>query len=438
MSSRCSGFATGACLTNEPVLAAACSDWTPGGSPRRRESGGATMGSIRCNLPRVLLAAAAAVTVTVGTAAAEVAAAGPAAAKTGPVLSFPPSPDDFGAVTIGQTATHTLTLANTGGSPTRALTVALSGPAGFAITGNACTGTSLAPGKKCAVTVQFAPSTLGTVTALLTAISNKGTVTATDPLTGTGQAVPHLYCANFGAFPNTGTIQEANPDGTGVTTVATGQNGPYGVAVGASQIYWADRNNGTIMAANLDGTGVTTLVTGQSFPVGVAVSAGYIYWTTIGTTPGSDSIMRANLDGTGVTTLVTGQNSAGAVALDASHVYWTDSIDGTIMRVNVDGSGVTALVTGQSGAAGLAVDASHLYWLDDAQTGSTIMSANLDGTGVTTLVTGLDQPEGIAVDASHIYWSDTSIFEANLDGSNPHALITGLNFGPAGVAIGPQ
>ena len=355
------------------------------------------MGSIRFNLLRVLLTSVAAMTVAVGAAAAEVAAAGPAAAKTGPVLAFTPAPDDFGVVTIGQTASQTLTLANTGGSPTRALKVALPGPTAFAIAADTCTGTSLGPGKSCTVTVQFAPSSIGTVTAALTAISNKGAATATDPLTGTGRAVAHLYWANFGAFPNTGTIQEANPDGTGVTTIVSGQNGPYGVAVGASHIYWADRNSGTIMQANLDGTGVTTLVAGQSFPNGMAVSA--------------------------------------------SHLYWSDAIDGTIMQANLDGTGVTTLVAGQNAPQGVAVDGSHIYWANDVQAGSgpsTIMGANLDGTGVTTLVTGQDQREGIAVDASHIYWADTSIFGANLDGSNPHTLITGLNFGPAGVAVGPQ
>jgi hypothetical protein len=66
------------------------------------------------------------------------------------------------------------------------------------------------------------------------------------------------------------------------------------------------------------------------------------------------------------------------------------------------------------------------------------MRANLDGTGVTTLAPGQDQPEGIAVYGSHICWTDTSIFQANLDGTNPNTLITGLNFGPAGVAVGPQ
>src|SRR5215470_3053918 len=173
------------------------------------------MGSNRLNLHRVLLTVVAAVTVAVGAAAAEVATAGPAAAKTGPVLAFTPSPGNFGGVIVGQTASQTFTLANTGGSPTRALTVALSGPAAFTVAANSCTGISLGPGKSCAVTVQFAPDSPGTLTAALTAVSNKGTVTATDPLTGTGRAIARLCWANFGA----GTIQEANPDGSGVTTI---------------------------------------------------------------------------------------------------------------------------------------------------------------------------------------------------------------------------
>jgi hypothetical protein len=64
---------------------------------------------------------------------------------------------------------------------------------------------------------------------------------------------------------------KANLDGTGVTTVVTGQSAPAGVAVDGSHIYWASAFGGTINKANLDGTGVTTLVTGQNEPIGVAV-----------------------------------------------------------------------------------------------------------------------------------------------------------------------
>jgi hypothetical protein len=45
------------------------------------------------------------------------------------------------------------------------------------------------------------------------------------------------------------------------------------VAVDASHLYWANYRGGTIVEANLDGTGATTIATGQNGPEGVAVSA---------------------------------------------------------------------------------------------------------------------------------------------------------------------
>ena len=268
------------------------------------------MRSIQPSLPRVIVTSLAALALAVGVAAAEVAAAGPAAAKTGPVLAFTPSPADFGLVATGQTAVQTLTLANSGKSAAHGLKVGLSGPAAFTITGDTCTGTSLGPGMSCAVTVRFAPSSAGAVTATLTAASQKSGVSVTDPLTGTGVLVPHLYWANFGG----GTIDAASLDGIGTTTIVTGQNGPYGVAAGVSHIYWSGDSgpsNGTIMSANLDGTGVTTLITGQSSPDGVAVDASHIYWSD----PLNGTIMRANLDGSDPTTLVTGQDVPTGIGL---------------------------------------------------------------------------------------------------------------------------
>src|SRR5215831_18464012 len=169
-----------------------------------------SMKSIRFILPRFVVAATAAVALATGAVAVEVAAAGPAAAKTGPVLAFAPSPDDFGLVTTGQAASQTVTLANTGASAVPALKVMLSDPAAFAVTTDTCTGISLGPGTSCTVTVQFAPTSSGTVTATLTAASKKEAVTTADQLTGTGTPGAHLYWANFGS----GKIEEANLDGT--------------------------------------------------------------------------------------------------------------------------------------------------------------------------------------------------------------------------------
>ncbi len=250
----------------------------------------------------------------------------------------------------------------------------------------------------------------------------------------------HLYWGDAGpAGASVGTIMAANLDGTGVTTLVTGQNSPFGVAVDGSHIYWADTLAGTIMEANLDGTGVTTLVSSQIFPFGVAVDGSHIYWTDFADSgqTANGTVMAANLDGTGVTTLATGQNGPWGMAVDNSHIYWADAYAGTIMEANLDGTGLTAVVTGQNNPTGVAVDSSHIYWTDGGL--NTVNEANLDGTGVTTLATDQNGPLWVAVDSSHIYWTDANaglVMEANLDGTGTTTLATGQN-DPLGVAVGP-
>jgi len=236
-------------------------------------------------------------------AAMVVAAAGPAAAGGSPVLAFTPSPFDYGQVAVGQAATETFTLTNSGGKASGRVTFTLPGSAEFTITATTCPGLGLGPGMTCMVTVRFAPTSLGTVTATLTATGQHAA--ATDSLTGT--SVVHLYWTDSGA----GTVNVISLPSTTVQTLVSGQNVPAGLAVDSSHLYWTNSNAGTIMRANLDGTGVTTLVTGQMGPFGVAVDSSHLYWTN----QGNGTVDQANLDGTGVTTLVTGQNGPAGVAV---------------------------------------------------------------------------------------------------------------------------
>jgi hypothetical protein len=76
-----------------------------------------------------------------------------------------------------------------------------------------------------------------------------------------------------------------------------------GVAVDASQLYWADLNQGEISAADLDGSSPHAIITGQNSPAGVAV-AGQLYWSNVG----SGTVGEANLDGSGRHIIVTGQD----------------------------------------------------------------------------------------------------------------------------------
>ena len=324
-------------------------------------------------------------------------ATGAAAGPRPSALVFTPSPYGYGQVAAGQTASRTFTLSNQGGSATGRLRVTLAGAAAFTITGDTCK--SLPPGKRCAVTVRFAPAGAGAVTATLTAASKKQ-ATVTDALTGTGgvggPAPGHLYWAAGG------TIWEANLDGSNPRAIVTGQPDPAGVAVNASHLYWTDSGSGAIWAANLDGSNPQAIVTGQISPAGVAVNASHLYWTDSG------AIWEANLDGTNPQAVVSGQQLPYGIAVGgggpklAGPMYWTNRGDGTVNVAALDGTNPLAIVSGQHHPQGMAVssaDGGDLYWAN-----------NGDGT----------------------------IWEADWpDGANPHAIVTGQQR-PVGVAVGPQ
>src|SRR6266545_474363 len=193
----------------------------------------------------IVAAAAAAVTLLVP-------AAGQGAGA--PALAWSPTNGayDYGTVTVGQTASQTFTLTNSGGSATGILTVTLSGSSAFTKTADGCTATSLGPRKSCSVSVQYAPTTAGqSDSATLAASGKKTAASASLTLTGAGAS---------------------------------------------RHVYWANLNTGTIGRADLDGQNPNqSFITGTSFPRGVAVDSGHVYWTNAG--GGAGTIGRADLDG---------------------------------------------------------------------------------------------------------------------------------------------
>jgi len=362
--------------------------------------------------------------------------AGVAAAKPRPpVLAFSPSPYNYGQIAAGHTASRTFTLANSGRQGTGRLTVTLTRSAAFTITGDTCK--TLSPGKRCTVTVRFAPDSTGTVTATLTAASKKPAA-ATDVLTGTGTVggppPAHIYWAAGDS------IWEANLDGSSPQAIVTGAHDPSGVAVSASHLYWTATagDRGTIWQANLDGTSASPIDIGDYNPAGVAVGASHIYWSDTGGPPDRQgAIWEANSDGTNPHAIVPNQAVPFGVAVGASHLYWANSGDGTIWEASLDGSGPQAVVTGQISPFGMAAGG-LLYWTDAGN--GTINTASLDGSSPGAIVTGQDKPNGTAVGTGHLYWAnngDGTIWEANLDGTSPHAIVTGQH-DPVGVAVGPN
>ena len=370
-------------------------------------------------------------------------AAGAAAAKPRPpVLTFSPAPYDYGQVAAGGAASQTFTLANTGGQGTGRLRVTLAGAAAFTITGDTCH--SLAPGKRCTVTVRFTPVTSGIVTATLTAAGKKrGATPAADVLTGTGQGLglnlDHIYWAGTSQ-----TISSANLDGSDPQTLVSGQNGPIGVAVDASHLYWTNQNDGSIWAANRDGTSPHAISNAGLAGWDIAVGGDHLYWTVLG----RGAIWEANLDGSDPHAIVTGQAAPVGIAVNSGNIYWSTTGDnsagaGAIWQANLDGSSPHAIVTGQFEPFGVAVNSGNLFWAaahGSATGAGEIWQASLDGSSPHAIVTGQDAPFGVAADGSHVYWTNElggTVSEANLDGTGPRSIVnTGVNQ-PLMMAVAP-
>ena len=377
-------------------------------------------------------------------------------AITPPRLGFTPSPYDFGEVRTREAATQSFTLANSGGLASGPLTVTLEGAAAFTTTGDTCTGTSLARGASCTVTVSIGPTSFGAVTATLTAASQTSPLpgaTATAALTGTG--VGHLYWVNQGQVATDGSVNLVNPDGSNAVTLTNPGIFPFpqGVAVNANLLYVSagDLDNESfepfiLEAENDNLVGTVNLfmfqTTGQDaqVPQQLAINANNpndLFWRS------SDGrIWRGNINDDTFLNLFPQQSLLSrGMTVDANYVYWSTfralQGDGTIWRANLDGTNPVQLAQGLDAPQGLAVDANYLYWAND---GNSIMRAPLNSAFIPeTIVTGQSVPVALAVDATHIYWSNfgnNTIWRANLvGGANPQQIISGQN-NPVAIAVG--
>ncbi|MYF99833.1 T9SS type A sorting domain-containing protein [Candidatus Poribacteria bacterium] len=142
-----------------------------------------------------------------------------------------------------------------------------------------------------------------------------------------------------------GKVQAINIDGSGyVPNLVISLTDPTDIAVGDGKIYWIT-GDGTVQSADVDGSGVTTISSGHDTLNSIAVSGGKVYWTEQ-TGDDSGKIHSANLNGRGIEELRTTRGAPYGISYDADDdkIYWADSL-GRIMQGNRDASTIRAVVT---------------------------------------------------------------------------------------------
>jgi hypothetical protein len=205
-------------------------------------------------------------------------------------------------------------------------------------------------------------------------------------------------------------VQQLPIDGGSAVTLASGQNGVTGIAVGATTVYWALSTTGTTGEIRAAPIGVAEsdamLIASGASPDDVAVDATTVYWIGV-----NGTVNEAPIIGGSANQLATVDDLPLQLAVDTTQVYVMGSM-GNVYATPLSGGSATILDDyggGQpNGMDGFAVDASGVYWsqadgdIDHVQlTGETPTDASPQlvrgmGSGVASL--------GLALDADHVFW----------------------------------
>lgn len=196
-------------------------------------------------------------------------------------------------------------------------------------------------------------------------------------------------------------------DGTGTTTVVTGQPDVQGVVVDGTTLYWSNRDfpvdgntrKGGVFKCTLP-TCTPQLVTAANFAVNVIKYNDLLFFGG----NNESKLYQVKTDGTGKIELDATLNKPFGVATDGAHVYFTSQAS-TFYRVPVGGGALEAMGPNNGPVTGLvAVDATRVYWT----TGDKVISvakATPQGPLITYMANAQDAA-GIAIDEQNVYWTN--------------------------------
>jgi hypothetical protein len=172
-----------------------------------------------------------------------------------------------------------------------------------------------------------------------------------------------------------GTVTQSPLDGGASLLLASGQRGPFAIAVGATDVYWSNSLDGTVMSASRAGGPPVTLASFQDhyYASVLVVNSENLYWAE------GSHVVAMPLDGGVANTLTSAGPGASpqALAVDGTNAYvgFLENAGAPILvRVPLDGSALVPIVMGNDidypSVGGVAVDSRCLYWTETGPSGS--------------------------------------------------------------------
>jgi len=206
---------------------------------------------------------------------------------------------------------------------------------------------------------------------------------------------------------------------------------PGGLTVDATSLYWSSGNTNSILKMPKCGGPITTLASAQLVPSGIAVDDAYAYWGAEGTLEG---VMKVPLTGGTPTRLSFSRGLT--FALDATNVYFAGPAS---LAMVPKAGGETTVFEMNEPTNDVTADSTHVYWTNQGQwtgtkdVGGGVVRMPLGGGTISTVATNQDAPHGVVVGGVNVFWFNNSnprsVVMAPIGGGTP----TTLQSGPAGA-----
>ncbi|WP_438020869.1 lipoprotein receptor [Sorangium sp. So ce315] len=226
-----------------------------------------------------------------------------------------------------------------------------------------------------------------------------------------------------------GSVQKVSIHGGPVTTIAAGQNAPYGIAVNQMGVFWSNLNDADILWMEHNAASTPKVVFDSDHAtLGMAADELDVFWAqragAIGA-PGNGSLIGRIPMSDGRADDEFHEDSGTSphlIALDGEHVFWVDRRQSGSVNRTSRRTGETIRLTedAQVYPYAIAVDRGHVYWTNsprarDNDEPGAVMRAPKSGAREATVVWTPEQDnvqnstlDCVAVDDNddHVYWTD--------------------------------